>query len=66
MNEINKQIDTLLGAIVRVFNSILKPEPMVTAARRESMVRVLYKKGDSKQPDNYRHIISLSILYKLF
>jgi hypothetical protein len=56
----------MLSAIVDTFNTILKPAPVPPASWKESVVKVLYKKGDPKKPDNYRPITLLKILYKLF
>ena len=33
---------------------------------RKTIIKVLYKSGDSKLPQNYRPIASIPILYKLF
>ena len=58
--------DNLLQAVVDAFNDILKPVPQTPAAWAESRARVLYKKGDALQAENYRPITLSSIMYKLF
>jgi hypothetical protein len=55
-----------LQTIVDIFNQILQPTPLTPSSWEESAVKVLFKKGDPKQPENYRPITLLSILYKIF
>ena len=55
-----------LQTIVDIFNQILQPTPLTPSSWKESAVKVLFKKGDPKQPENYRPITLLSILYKIF
>ena len=55
-----------LKTIVGIFNQILQPTPLTPSSWKEATVKLLYKKGDPKQPENYRPITLLSILYKLF
>jgi len=57
---------TLAQVIADLFNAVLKPIPEIPDVWRESCVKILFKKGDPKKPDNYRPITLLRILYKLF
>ena len=56
----------LLQTILDIFNDVLSESPETPAAWRKSRVRVLFKKGDVRLPENYRLITLLSIMYKLF
>jgi hypothetical protein len=58
--------DYTLQVVVEIFNEILQPEPQTPDAWKTSRIKVLYKKGDQKLPENYRPITLLKILYKLF
>eukprot|EP00973_Karenia_brevis_P072582 10082551-Karenia_brevis.AAC.1 len=58
--------DALLGMISDLFNAILQPNALPPSAWRETMIKVIFKKGDVKLPENYRPICILPILYKLF
>ena len=56
----------LLDVIIEIFNEIVKPAPCAPTVWKESRVRVLFKKGDARLPDNYRPITLLKILHTLF
>ena len=56
----------LLQTIVDTFNDILRPYAQMPEVWRVSRVRVLFKKGDVRQSENYPPITLFRILYKLF
>jgi hypothetical protein len=58
--------EQLLELIAMLYTDILRGSLEPTEVWKETFVKVLYKKGDAKLPDNYRPISMLSILYKLF
>ena len=55
----------LREAIAELFTDVLNGEED-PASWRETRLKVLYKKGDPKLPENYRPIAVISILYKVF
>ena len=57
--------DAFMEAMANMFSDILSTAT-TPAAWKHSRVRVLFKKGDAKMPENYRPITLLPILYKLF
>ena len=57
--------DAFMEAMADMFNDILSTAT-TPAAWKHSRVKVLFKKGDAKMPENYRPITLLPILYKLF
>jgi hypothetical protein len=56
----------LCGILAKLFSKILRFELEPPEAWKESLISVLYKKGDPTMPGNYRPICLLPILYKLF
>ena len=52
--------------LLRLFNAILSGKADPPEAWKESIMTVLYKKGDEHKPENYRPITIIPILYKLF
>lgn len=52
--------------LLSTFNNILETETPTPESWRKTIIKVLYKSGDSKLPQNYRPIASIPILYKLF
>ena len=56
----------LLGIITDVFNDILLREQAPAEAWKETRLRVLSKKGDKSNLENYRPVAILPILLKLF
>ena len=58
--------DRLLETLASLFTSILKPDSVVPEYWKASSIRILFKKGDERQPENYRPICIVPILYKLF
>ena len=52
--------------ILAVFNDIICLQEYPPADWKSARLSVIFKKGDSALPDNYRPISILSILYKLF
>ena len=58
--------DNFLGILADLFSSIMKPETAVPEYWKISSIRVLFKKGDDRLPENYRPICIIPIMYKLF
>ena len=58
--------EVLCGAIAEVFTDVMLPESEVPAYWKETRLKVIHKKGDQQNPENYRPIAVLPILYKLF
>ena len=52
--------------LLDLFNEVLKPGREPPASWRESVLVVLFKKGDPALPKNYRPIAILPAIYKLF
>jgi len=57
---------TLLAAILDLFNDVLSLRQQPPAEWRKTKLIVIFKKGDPTCPGNYRPIAILPILYKLF
>ena len=53
-------------AIASIFNDILVKDMTTPEEWKKSRVIVLFKKGDTQKPENYRPITLLPVLYKLF
>ena len=58
--------DLLLQTIADIFTAVLDPMTAVPDYWKASSIRVLFKKGDDRLPENYRPICIIPILYKLF
>ena len=58
--------EQLKNVLLATFNSIIEPSMPTPETWRKTIIKVLYKSGDSKLPQNYRPIASIPILYKLF
>ena len=58
--------EDMLRIIAKLFTAIMKPESEIPEYWKKSTIRVLFKKGDCKMPDNYRPISIIPIVYKLF
>jgi hypothetical protein len=52
--------------MLNLFNDVLCEDRAVPDQWRKTRLTVIYKKGDPKQPGNYRPIAILPIMYKLF
>ena len=57
--------DIFIGILADLFSSIMKPETAVPEYWKISSIRVLFKKGDDRLPENYRPICIIPIIYKL-
>ena len=55
-----------LKTIAEIFTEVMKLGAKVPEYWKKSSIRVLFKKGDRKSPENYRPICIIPILYKLF
>eukprot|EP00973_Karenia_brevis_P056956 7922668-Karenia_brevis.AAC.1 len=58
--------DVLLDCVAQLFTKIFQQQGSHPDAWDNSLVTVLFKKGDPQMPGNYRPITLLPILYKLF
>ena len=58
--------EKLFELLADIFTAILKPGAQVPRYWASSSIRVLFKKGDPKMPENYRPVCIVPILYKLF
>ena len=58
--------EDLWEEIVCLFTDVLDPAASPPESWRTTRLVVLFKKGDRKDPGNYRPISLLSILYKVF
>ena len=56
----------MIQLIGELFSEIFQRKALAPESWKTSLVKVLFKKGDPKQPGNYRPITLLPILYKLF
>ena len=56
----------LVKTIADIFTSILKPGESIPPAWKSSSIRVLFKKGDPRLPENYRPVCIIPIIYKIF
>ena len=61
-----KGSDLLLRIIADIFTAVMNPQAIVPEYWKASSIRVLFKKGDERLPENYRPICIIPILYKLF
>ena len=55
-----------MAPVVGVYNEIIKPESTPPQQWKKTQIRVIYKSGDARQPQNYRPISTIPLLYKLF
>ena len=58
--------ERMLELIANVFTDILQPGGQTPDQWRQTRLKVLFKKGDPRNVENYRPISILPILYKLF
>ena len=58
--------ETIYKRLTALFNEYLIRESMVPEEWNEAIIILLYKKGDLKNISNYRPIILLNNIYKLF
>jgi hypothetical protein len=58
--------DTLLQAILEVFNDVLAFREEPPKIWRQTRLTVIFKKGDPQLPGNYRPIAVIPVIYKLF
>ena len=52
--------------IRQIFNEVLRQKDCTPEAWRRMRIRVIHKKGDVEEAENYRTICTLPALYKLF
>ena len=58
--------DDLMEHLANIFTEVLKPGADVPTSWCSSAIKVLYKKGNPKDPANYCPVCIIPILYKLF
>ena len=58
--------DKFIQLVADVFTDLLKPDAQIPSQWKSTCLKVLFKKGDAKMPENYRPIAVIPILYKLF
>ena len=58
--------DGLAEVLAEFFSDIIHGRGGVPDEWKKTRLRVLFKKGDTRQPDNYRPISILPIMLKLF
>eukprot|EP00973_Karenia_brevis_P080777 11207229-Karenia_brevis.AAC.1 len=56
----------MLQLVADIFTAVLQPNTAIPDYWKASSIRVLFKKGDKRLPENYRPICIVPILYKLF
>jgi len=57
---------TLREVLLNLYNTILQPGTPSPSNWQHTLIKVLYKSGDPKLPQNYRPIATIPMLYKLF
>ena len=58
--------EQLLGKLLELYNHILAGTLKSPASWKHSVISVIHKSGDAAQPQNYRPICIIPVLYKLF
>ena len=58
--------EMLMDILAEFFTAVMKPQTAVPDYWKVSSIKVLFKKGDQREPGNYRPICIIPILYKLF
>ena len=58
--------DVLHQTLLSLYNAIILPEAPPPHTWQHTMIKVLHKSGDRTQPQNYRPIATIPMLYKLF
>ena len=58
--------EQLLGKLLELYNHILAGTLQSPASWKHSVISVIHKSGDAAQPQNYRPICIIPVLYKLF
>eukprot|EP00973_Karenia_brevis_P036586 5043515-Karenia_brevis.AAC.1 len=58
--------DVFLQAVANMFTAILTQKGPPPQAWKEALIKVIFKKGDARLPENYRPICVIPLLYKLF
>ena len=56
----------LVQILTDMFNEILSGSASIPSRWKETIIKVLYKSGDERLPQNYRPIAIIPMLYKLF
>ena len=58
--------EALKHALLELYNEIIKPNATPPQQWKRTQITVIYKSGDARQPQNYRPISTIPLLYKLF
>jgi len=56
----------LKGLLLHTVNEALDPHATLPSEWRRNRIKVLFKSGNTAQPENYRPIVVIPILYKIF
>ena len=56
----------LEAQLLQLFNDVSRPDAIPPTRWKQTVLTVLHKSGDTKQPQNYRPIAIIPLLYKLF
>jgi len=56
----------MASELASMYNSVLHRRSEAPPAWKSAKIAILFKKGDKKQPENYRPISIIPLLYKLF
>ena len=57
---------TLRRVLLNLYNDVIQPNATTPQNWKQAQIKVLYKSGDARQPQNYRPICVIPLLYKLF
>ena len=57
---------TLRTTLLDLYNEIVKTDADTPYNWKQTQITVIHKSGDTSQPQNYRPIATIPLLYKLF
>ena len=58
--------ESLVDILADTFSGVMRPHETIPEYWKASSIRVLFKKGDPRLPENYRPICIVPFIYKLF
>lgn len=58
--------EQLRTSLLQLYNDVIQPNAQPPSQWRQTVITILHKSGDTKQPQNYRPIAIIPLLYKLF
>ena len=62
---IKKGGETIRNVLLDLFNEVIKQDQQAPEQWKQNMLTIVFKKGDPKDPGNYRPISVIPILYKI-